>query len=118
MTPLAEGDTGLGMDGADDAGPTKEIDGPVVEGLRADPGLGVPDVEVHHHRSGGGCFVDDMRVACRVVVRSYKRTQWRCCVGPGGFCLCDSKAHPQSEGSSWTVEEKRPGAPCNCEGTG
>ena len=48
-TVLAKGDTGVAGGRADEARPTEDVDGLVVQGLHAGPCLGVPDVEVHGH---------------------------------------------------------------------
>ena len=50
---LAEGDTGVAGGRPNEARPTEDVDGLVVQGLRAGPSLGVPDVEVDGHRCGG-----------------------------------------------------------------
>ena len=51
-TVLAEWDTGVAGGRAYEAGPTEDVDGLVVQGLRVGPCLGVPDVEVHSHQRG------------------------------------------------------------------
>ena len=69
-TVLAEGDTGVARGGPDEARPAEDVDGLVVQGLRAGPSLGVPDVEVDGHRCGGlRLGVDDPGMGCRDVVR-------------------------------------------------
>ena len=50
---LAEGEAGLTRSGPNEALPAEDVDGLVVQGLRAGPSLGVPDVEVDGHRCGG-----------------------------------------------------------------
>ena len=49
-TVLAKGDAGLTRSGPDKALPAEDIDGLVIQGLRAGPCLGVPDVEVDGHQ--------------------------------------------------------------------
>jgi hypothetical protein len=51
-TSLAEGDPGVAEGGSNEARPAEDVDGLVVQGLRAGPCLGVPDVEVDDHRGG------------------------------------------------------------------
>ena len=46
---LAEGDAGLTRSGPDEALPAEDVDGLVVQGLRAGPCLGVPNIEVDGH---------------------------------------------------------------------
>ena len=46
---LAKGDARLARSGPYEALPAEDVDGLVVQGLRAGPCLGVPDVEVHRH---------------------------------------------------------------------
>ena len=78
-TILAEGDTGMAGGRAYEACPTKDVDGLVVQGLRAGPCLGVPDVEVHRHRGGRRCLrLDDPGTGCRFIVRLKGRTHKSC----------------------------------------
>jgi hypothetical protein len=72
---LAEGDTGVTGGRADEAGPAEDVDGLVVQGRRAGPSLGVPDVEVYCHRGGVLRFgLDHSGTSGRAVVRVQGRS--------------------------------------------